>query len=516
MKKGRGNKSSLRNGNNLGMAIRPLGIPLVGEGIAMMACIIPALYFADGTVWRILAAGLFTVAVGITMLVTLPRRSATTGSNDRRISYLTVTIVWLALTSFGALPFLLVGIEKTGASETLSFFNFRFSIPFSNAIFESMSGLTSTGATVFADVESLPASLLLWRSTTEWLGGFGIILLVLAVVPSLGLNKYSLYTAEASSADNTGKTSTSMRTMVQQTLTIYVSLTLFFIILLVATGMTLWEAVNLTFSNISTGGFSIYGDSIARFTPLHQYILTIVMFIGGVNFALLYSFFTLRWRRIGRKLDQFGFFFLLTLLSSLFVVIALYGHGGLPFEEALRCGIVQTVSVITTTGSVVADTNQWWTPITLLFLLLCLCGGMAGSTTGGVKVMRVLILLRTVRNTLTNRLHPHAYNPVRLNGRPVSNEIITNVMVIFIVYVITMLLGVLLLMLCGVDATESLGAVFGCITSYGPGLGACGGFGSYAAFPAVAKWICSVLMLLGRLECLTILILFLPGFWRNR
>ena len=130
--------------------------------------------------------------------------------------------------------------------------------------------------------------------------------------------------------------------------------------------------------------------------------------------------------------------------------------------------------------------------------------------------MRVLILLRTVRNTLTNRLHPHAYNPVRLNGKPVAAEIINNVIVISLVFIVTMLVGVLLLMLCGVNATESLGAVFGCITSYGPGLGACGGFGSYAAFPAAAKWFCSLLMLLGRLECLTVFILFLPGFWRNR
>jgi trk system potassium uptake protein TrkH len=280
--------------------------------------------------------------------------------------------------------------------------------------------------------------------------------------------------------------------------------------------MTLWEAVNLTFSNISTGGFSIYGDSIARFTATQQYILTAAMFVGGINFALLYNFFTLRWSKISRKLDQFGFYLILILLSVAFVVTALHRRCGFAFDDALRCGIVQTVSVVTTTGSVVADTNLWWTPIVLLFLVLSLCGGMAGSTTGGVKIMRVLILLRTVRLTLTNRLHPNAYNPVRLNGYPVSNDMITNVMVIFIVYVITMLLGVLALMLCGVDATESLGAVFGCITSYGPGLGACGGFGSYAAFPAVAKWICSALMLLGRLECLTIIIIFLPGFWRNR
>lgn len=500
---------------NIGLVLRPLGIPLIGEGIAMLACMVPALHFGDGTHWRILISSLLTLFAG-TMLLTLLNRSRSSNISDRRLAYLTVTLVWVVLTLFGMLPFLLTGLRFDDAAGHFQMADIRFAIPFSDALFESMSGLTSTGATVFADVEKLPSSLLLWRSMTEWLGGFGIILLVLAVVPSLGLNKYSLYTAEASSADNTGKTSTSMRTMVQQTLVIYVSLTVVFVVLLLLSGMTLWESVNLTFTNISTGGFSVYGDSIARFTPTQQYILAASMFVGGVNFALLYNFFTFRWSKIGHKLDQFGFYLIMTVVAVVFVVMSLHYNNAMPFDEALRCGIVQTVSAVTTTGSVVADTNLWWTPVVLLFLVLNLCGGMAGSTTGGVKVMRVLILVRSVRLTLTNRLHPHAYNPVRLNGRPVSDEIITNVMVIFITFVVTMLMGFLLLMLCGVDATEALGAVFGCFTSYGPGLGACGGFGSYAAFPAVAKCLCAILMLLGRLECLTVLILFLPGFWRNR
>ena len=294
------------------------------------------------------------------------------------------------------------------------------------------------------------------------------------------------------------------------------ALTLVFVVLLILSGMSIWEAVNLTFTNISTGGFSIYSNSIAGFTPQQQYILAASMFVGGINFALLYNLFTFKWSKIRRKLDQFSFYVAVVLTGTGFVVAALHFNGGLDWPTALRNGVVQTMSVVTTTGSVVADTNLWWTPIVFLFLVLSLFGGMAGSTTGGVKVMRMLILFRNVRNTLINRLHPHSYNPVRLNGKPVSDEIITNVMVIFLVYAVTMLIGVLLLMLCGVGATESLGAVFGCITSYGPGLGSCGGFGSYASFPLMAKWICSSLMLLGRLECLTVLILFLPGFWRNR
>jgi trk system potassium uptake protein TrkH len=474
-----------------------LGIPLVGEGVAMALCVVPALLFGDGTALWVALAAAITIVTGVLLLL-LPSKES--DGIDKRKSYFTVTLMWVVLALFGTLPFLFT--RSVGS--------------FTDAFFESLSGMSSTGATIFPDVGSLPASLLLWRSMTQWLGGFGIIMLVLAVVPSLGMNKYSLYTAEVSSADNTGKTTTSMRAMVRQTLSIYCILTALFIVLLLLSGMTLWEAVNLTFTNISTGGFSIYSDSIASFTPQQQYILAASMFMGGINFALLYNFFTFKWSKINRKLDQFGFYFVMVVLSTTFVVLALHFNGGAEWSSALRDGIVQTVSVVTTTGSVVADTNLWWTPIVYLFLVLSLCGGMAGSTTGGVKVMRVLILFRNVRNTLRNRLHPHSYNPVRLNGKPVPEEIVTNVMVIFMVYAVTVLLGVLLLMLCGVGATESLGAAFGCITSYGPGLGTCGGFGSYAGFPLAAKWICSAMMLLGRLECLTVLIIFLPGFWKNR
>ncbi len=479
-----------------------VGTSLIGEGTVMMGCLVPALHYSDGTWWRILTGSLLTIAAGIVLRKMRYERvrSLVQVNQDARLPYVIVAMIWLLLTLFGTLPFVLTGCVSS----------------FTDAFFESMSGITSTGATIFSDVETLPPSVLLWRSLSQWFGGFGIVLLVLAIMPQMGMNKYSLYTAEASVADNSVKTTTSMQATVQHTLFIYVALTVVFVVALLLSGMTLWESVNMTFTNISTGGFSIYSDSIARLDPLQQYILAGSMFLGGVNFALLYGFFTFRWSRIKHKLDQFVFYVVTIFLSVAFVALVLGLFHGYAWPDSIRLAVVQTVSVLTTTGSVVADTNQWWTPVVFLFLVLCLCGGMAGSTTGGVKIMRVLILFRDVRNGLVDSLHPHAYNPVRLNGKPVSKDIIVNVKVIFVVFAVTMVLALLLLLLCGVGATESLGAVFGCITGYGPGLGDCGGFGSYATFPVVAKWVCSLLMLLGRLECLTILILFIPGFWRYR
>ena len=417
--------------------------------------------------------------------------------SDRRVAYLFVVVVWLALTLFAAIP-LLPWTHSPAA-----------------AWFEAMSGLTSTGATVFPRVESLPASVLLWRSMSQWFGGFGIVLLVLALTPRLGINRYALYTAESSGADNASSPTIKTATTVRRTLGVYLSLTALFIVLLRLSGLHIWDAVNLTLTNISSGGFAVSSASLSALTPLQQYLLAAAMLLSGVNFTLLFLFFTLRWRRIGHKLEQLRFYLLLCLGAVAFVAGMLHWKSGLPWADALRLSTVQTVSALTTTGSVVADTNLWPVPVVFLLLMLSLCGGMAGSTSGGLKVMRVIILGRNARNLLLARLHPAAVVPVRLNRTVVSPHLRSNVMVIFMVFLLVLLGGVLLLMLCGIDATQSIGAAVGCLTGYGPGLGLSGGFGSYAHFPEPALWLCSLLMLMGRLECMTVLVLLLPRFWRR-
>lgn len=485
--------------------LRFLGIMLMAEGALMALCLIPAVHFDDGTVWQVAACAGFTLAVGALLWASFAHYRRV---EDRRMSYLMVSLLWVTMALFATLPLLATG----AASRTGSLSGFR---TFTAAWFEAMSGVTSTGATVFPSVSLLPASVLLWRSMTQWFGGFGIVFLVLALSPHLGISRYALYTAEASGADNSGRKAVSTSVTVRRTLTVYLALTVLFVALLMANGMQAWDAVNLTFTNISSGGFSVNDDSIASLTAVQQYLLAGAMLLSGVNFTLLYYFFTFRWRQIRHKLDQFLFYLLTAAVSVLFVVGGLHQHGGLEWADALRIGTVQTISALTTTGSVVADTSQWWTPLCFLLLTVSLCGGMAGSTSGGLKAMRVLILLRNARSILRNRLHPNAVVPLRLNGQPVSSHIRGNVMVIFMVYGFTLLLGVMCLMLCSVNATEAIGATVGCLTGYGPGLAASGGFGSYALFPTPALWVCSFLMLMGRLECMTVLVLFLPRFWRR-
>jgi len=476
--------------------LRVIGIVLMVEGALILSCLIPALHFGDGTWAPITASGLFTFNVGAFLLLTFRKARVLA---DRRMPFVLVVLLWVVLALFGTLPFLATGTVRT----------------FTDALFESMSGVTSTGATILPAVEHLPASILLWRSMTQWFGGFGIVLLVLAIVPTLGINKYSLYTAEASGADNTGKQATSIASTLRHTLGVYVFLTALFVFILWKSGMHVWDAVNLTFTNISSGGFSIYNDSLESLTAAQQYVIALAMLLSGVNFALLYNFLTFRWERLSHKVEQLLFYLAVTGVAILFVVFSLRWQMGYSWGESVRCGVVQTVSLITTTGSMATDTSGWWVPVTFLGVLLSLCGGMAGSTTGGLKAMRVLILVRNVRKILRDRLHPHAVNPVRLNGSPVAAHIAGNVMVIFLVYLAVVMVGILLLMLSGINATESIGATIACITGYGPGLGTSGGFGCYAAFTPVAKWICALLMLMGRLECMTVLVLLLPSFWRS-
>ena len=475
--------------------LRFLGILLIAEGCAMLLCLVAVFHFHDSPIYEVLISAGVSLAVGIILL--RANRRCTTIS-DHRKSYLMVTLMWLVLSLFGAIPFLSIG---RGVS-------------FSEALFESTSGLTATGATIFADVEALPSWILLWRSISQWFGGFGFILLVLAIAPTLGINKYSLYSAEVSGADNTGKTSIRMSVTVRKMLVTYLLLTVFFVGVLLASGLNLWDATNLVLTNISSGGFSLYNNGIVSLTHVQQFILAVAMLLSGVSFALIYDVLRFRFRRIKSGSDQLRFYVTVVVVASLFVSLLLHFADGYEWGKAIRCGAIQSISAITTSGTLVENTSGWFMPINYLLVMLSLCGAMAGSTTGGLKSMRVLILLRNLRTLVQNSMHPNAVNPVRLNGKPVQQSLINNVLVIFFVYLISFMVGVLGLMFCGINATESIGAVAGCISGYGPGLGASGGFGCYAGFTSSAKVICSILMILGRLECLSVLIVFSRKFWR--
>ena len=279
--------------------------------------------------------------------------------------------------------------------------------------------------------------------------------------------------------------------------------------------MDFFSAITHTFSAISSGGFSIYNSSISQLSAYSQYVLAVAMWLSGINLTLFYLFVRVKFSKLRSSLEQFFSYTCVFLLLALITTVVLNQTMEYDLPKAFRLAFVQAASVVSTCGFVVDDTTQWVLPINFLFLIFCLRGGMAGSTSGGLKVMRVLILEKNVRNVMRNRLHPNAVNPVRLNSKPVSDTVIYNVMTLFFVYCFTIVIALFLLILDGVSTTEALGAVVGAITSYGPGLAECGGFGNYAHFPIFSKWVLAFCMLAGRLECITVYMLFLPKFWKR-
>ena len=462
----------------------------------MLLCAWVGIALGDGTAHHIVPAAVVTTVAGA-MCYLLTRRRGRSAAG--RMAYLGVTMLWIVLGAVGTIPMLTTRALSSPV----------------DAFFESMAGFTTAGASLFGQVEQLPACIVLWRSLTQWIGGFGIVLLVLAVVPTLGIGSYSLYTAEISSADNTAKLDTSISHTIRHTLTVYVSLTAIFIALLMASGLSAWQAVNLTFTHISSGGFALFNDGIASLSHTQQFILLVAMMLSGINFAFLYLLFSLKFGALRQKLDQLSFYLLLTLAATGVSMAALHYGMHYGWGDALRLGALQSASAITTTGTMAADTRLWWPPLTLLFLLLALCGGMAGSTSGGLKAMRVLILLRNVKKSVLRQLHPHAVDPVRLNGKPLSDSLVTNVLVIFFVYLFTLIAASAALLLTGMTPIEAVGDAVACLSGYGPGLATSGGYGSYMHLPWAAKLICSLLMLLGRLECIPALILLTPAFWKK-
>ena len=472
-----------------------MGILLVGEGTLMLLCTAIGFCYAEDTTMPFLYSALFTIAIGVMLIVLLPSRK---DYIEKRMAYLIVTSIWIVMSLFGTLPFL-----TTGAITN-----------FTDAFFEMMSGFTTVGSTVFTDVESLPKSLLFWRSLSQWIGGVGIVLLVLAIVPSLGINSYSLYSAELAGPLKS-KTHTSVAASVRNLWVTYLVLTLIIFVLLCCGNMDFFSAITHTFSAISSGGFSIYNYSISQQSAYSQYVLGVAMWMSGVNLTLFYLFVRVRFNDLKSSLEQFFSYTFFFLLLAVAVSVVLNQTMGYDIEKSFRLAFVQSASVVSTCGLIVDDTTLWVLPVNFLFLLFCLRGGMAGSTSGGLKVMRVLILEKNVRNVMRNRLHPSAVNPLRLNGKPVSDSIIYNVTTLFFVYCFTIIMALFLLIMDGVSTTESLGATVAAITGYGLGLGDCGGFGCYAHFPIFSKWVLIFCMLVGRLECITVYMLFLPKFWKR-
>jgi len=417
---------------------------------------------------------------------------------SKRDGYLIVTLGWIILGITGSLPFLISGHISS----------------FASAFFETMSGYTTTGASILDDIEALPAGIMLWRSMTQWIGGMGIIVLTVALLPLFGVGGMQLFMAEAPGPSGS-KLHPKIGDTAKRLWIIYVLLTIVETILLKVAGMSWLDAVNHSFTTMSTGGFSTKNASVAAFnSPAIEYIITAFMLVGGINFSILYFIFKGVFAKVIKN-EEFKTYIGIIVLFTLLISGTLYFGNNQGLEESFRHTIFQVVTIITTTGFSTANYALWSPFAYMLILFLMFTGGSAGSTAGGVKIVRHLIIFKNGYIEFKRLLHPRAVIPVRINDKSVEQSIVYNVLAFFFIYLFIFIMGALIIAMFGHDILTAAGASIACLGNIGPGIGRVDPSNNFAFFSEGAQIFLSFLMLLGRLELFTVLILLTPAFWKK-
>jgi trk system potassium uptake protein TrkH len=481
---------------NTGVIINVIGGLLFIMGVLMLTSLGFTVYYNE-PVFPILISSLITLTIG--GVLKYLTKSSKDAEIKKRDGYLIVTLSWICMALFGTLPYLLSG-----------------AIPnISNAFFESMSGLSTTGASVLDNIESLPHGILFWRSMTQWLGGMGIIVLTIAILPMLGIGGMELFVAEAP-----GPTKDKIHPRIKETAKrlwiIYLALTVIETIILMFGGMSFFDAINHALTTNSTGGFSTKQDSIAYFnSPFIEYVIVIFMFFSGTNFTLLYFMLKGKFKNI-LKNDEFKWYLsaVIGLVLILTPIVYFYTNSQ-SFHDSFRSVLFQVVSIITTTGFSSDDFTTWGPLASFVFFLLLFSGASAGSTSGGIKIVRIVLLMKNGFLEFKRRLHPNAVIPVHLNKEPVSNTIIYNLLAFIFLYLFIYTLGSLTMTALGMPLIESLSTVATSLGNVGPGLGEYGPSHSFSGVPSAGKWVLSFLMLFGRLELFTVALILTPYYWKR-
>ena len=484
-----------------------MGLLLLCNGGFIMLSALFSWIYQDGVTKQLSFTGVFVLLLGVLLMFVTKKHQKEIKKRD---GYLIVTLGWLVMVFSGMLPYLFTG-----------------AIPgFTNAFFESMSGYTTTGATILRDIESLPEGVLFWRSITNWIGGMGFIVLAVAILPLLGIGGMQLFAAEAPgpSAD---KLHPRITDTAKRLWYIYFGYTVACTLFMNLAGMSFFDAINHGLTSVSTGGFSTKNLSMAYWNnnPIVQYICMIFMFLGGTNFVLSYYVFKGKFLNVIRD-HEFRFYFLLicvvSIIAGLIILfradVAMSAYHPMVFgetESSFRHALFQVISVVTTTGFVSADFSSWTPFLTIVFFGLMFVGGSAGSTSGGVKVVRHLLMIKNGILEFKRALHPNAIIPVRYNGRTIQEPIIYNILGFFIIYMLMFIIGSLVLGMLGLDFESAVSGAASSLGNVGPALGVLNPLASFDVLPELGKWWCAFLMLLGRLELFTVLILFTPYFWKR-
>lgn len=481
---------------NFGQVARVLGNLLLIEASVLSIPLGISLYYQERP-----SVVAFLLAMGIMGLMGL-FLSNIRGKSPRlkaREAILIVTLGWIITSFFGALPFVFSG-----------------SVPsFVDAFFEVVSSLTTTGSTVIENVEILPKGILFWRSFGHWLGGMGILVLTLAILPTLGVGGFQIFKAE-SPGPIPDKLAPRIAATTKILYSIYVAVTILQVLAFHGAGLSWYESFIFAFGAVGTGGLSVYNDSLARYSFNSLLINTIAvgMIVSGVNFSLYYDLWKGRWKQVISN-SELRLYLTILVISVLVVSANLYGRVYSSVGETVKHALFQVSSIMTTTGYSTADFDLWPSFSKGILFVLMFVGGSAGSTAGSVKVIRLLVAGKVVRREISKTLHPRVANPIIINGRVMAPEVIQGVVSFYLLYFGVFIIGSLVISLEGLDLVSTMSAVAATLGNIGPGFGAVGPSKTFALFSPASKLLFSFFMLLGRLELFTLLVVFNPGFWRE-
>jgi trk system potassium uptake protein TrkH len=473
--------------------INIIGTLLLLESIFMIAPLVVSIIYQEKVaVYIALSAAITLISGGILWFKT---RNASQ-EIEQREGFIIVTVIWVVYSIFGALPYFLSGYIPS----------------FTDAFFETISGFTTTGATILKDIEVLPHGLLFWRSMTHLIGGIGILVIFIIILPTFGAGCMALYRAETSSASQ-GKLHPRVKETAKRLLGIYLSLVFAETIFLLLGGMNLFESLCHSFGTIATGGFSPKNSSIGAYSPYIQYVVMFFMLLAGINFNLHYFALKGFFSKVFKD-DEFQMYLIIMLIAGVILSAAIFITQQLPLESSIRTAFFNVVSFMTCTGFTTVDYMQWAPFMWIILLFLMFIGGCAGSTSGSMKVVRYNLLMKNILVQFKKIIHERGVFQVRLNDNLIPEDLLHRTLAFFFIYLFTWGVSSFLLMFLGNEPISSMGIVASCMGGVGPGLGST--MAHCADVHVVGKWILSLDMLLGRLELFSILILFTPYFWKAR
>jgi len=458
---------------------------------SLIVCAAVGLCFSE-KISAFIFSSLITFLIG-TLLYFLTNQKSEIEAMQQKEAHITVTLSWLIISLVGCLPYIFSGTIPS----------------FIDAFFESVSGFTTTGSSILTDIEKLPKSILFWRSLTHWIGGIGIIVLVILIMPSLQIGGYHLFTLESSLQE---KIQPKIKSVSIRILVIYILLTIVEIIFLLAGRMSLFESVCHAFGTVATGGFSPKNTSISDYSPYIQYVIMVFMLLAGTNFVIHYYLLKKDLRRV-RENEELKFYLLIVLIIGAIITISLFLKTEKTVEESFREGFFQVISIVTCTGYSTADYLNWPTFTWIIIFFAMFLGGSTGSTAGGIKMARHLIGFKNLSRFFHQLASPYAVIPLKLNKKTIDQDLNNSILTFISIYFIVFIVGCLLLIIIGIDGKTASGSAATCMAGIGPGIGTVGPASNFAHLPSVGKVILAFLMIVGRLEIYTVFLLFTRDFW---